>query len=96
MEELPERSHNNLRRSLDGSKVLLRWWSTDCECWFPTPETVDYAHYLDVESQVELEPTTPPDPHFIKTLETAEGPYTHEEILSILSTSEWHRDITNV
>jgi len=96
MEELPERSHDDLRRSLDGSKVLIRWWSTDCKCWFPSIETPVQANSMDPESYVQPEATTPPDPNFIKSLETAEGPYTHSEILSILSTSEWHRDITNV
>jgi hypothetical protein len=28
-------------------------------------------------------------PDFVSTLETLEGPYTYEEILEILSTSEW-------
>ncbi len=29
------------------------------------------------------------DPSFISTLSTKEGPYSHSEILSILSTSDW-------
>jgi hypothetical protein len=28
-------------------------------------------------------------PEFISTLDNTEGPYTHEEILNILSTEEW-------
>jgi len=95
MVEVPEKSHDDLRRSVDGSKVLVRWWSTDCACWFPSVETPLLANNMDPESYVQPEPTPPPDPEFIKTFETAEGPYSHAEILPILATSEWTVDITN-
>jgi len=35
-------------------------------------------------------------PEFISTLENTEGPYTHEEILVILSTEEWTPPIENI
>jgi len=38
----------------------------------------------------------PGDPAFINELSTAEGPYTHEQILEILSTPEWTLDISNL
>ena len=35
-------------------------------------------------------------PLFMSTLENTEGPYTHEEILEILSTEEWTPSIDNI
>jgi hypothetical protein len=35
-------------------------------------------------------------PSFVSTLENAEGPYTYEEILVILSTEEWTPPIENI
>ncbi len=35
-------------------------------------------------------------PSFMSTLENTEGPYTHEEILEILSTEEWTSSIDNI
>lgn len=95
MLEVPETSPNDLRKSVDGSKVLVRWWSTDCACWFPSVDGLS-ANNMDPETYVQPEPTPPPDPEFIKKLESAEGPYSHEEILPILATPEWTVDITNL
>lgn len=94
--ELCDTSIDGLRKSVDGKKVLLRWWTTDCACWYPTPEQVQSANNLDINSYVEGTPLPPPDPYFIQTLETKEGPFTHDEILSILSTSEWTIDISKI
>jgi len=94
--ELCEDSLNNLRRSLDGKKVLVRWWSTDSACWYPTPEQVYLANSLDIDSYIPGTPLPPPDPEFIKNLESKEGPYSHEEILNILSGPEWTKDITQI
>ena len=94
--ELCDSSIDSLRKSVDGKKVLLRWWTTDCVCWYPSPEQVQLANNLDINSYVEGTPLPPPDPHFIQTLETKEGPFTHDEILSILSTSEWTIDISKI
>lgn len=35
-------------------------------------------------------------PSFVSDLENTEGPYTHEEILTILSTEEWTSPIENI
>ena len=35
------------------------------------------------------------EPSFVSSLTTKEGPYTHEEILQILSTSEWQSKLDN-
>jgi hypothetical protein len=36
------------------------------------------------------------DPTFISELQDTQGPYTHEEILEILSTEEWSSPITEL
>jgi hypothetical protein len=35
-------------------------------------------------------------PTFVSTLENTEGPYTHEEIMDILSTEEWSSPMDNI
>ena len=35
-------------------------------------------------------------PSFVSDLENTEGPYTHEEILTILSTEEWSSSINEI
>jgi hypothetical protein len=35
-------------------------------------------------------------PSFMATLENTEGPYTHEEIMDILSTEEWSSPMDNI
>lgn len=35
-------------------------------------------------------------PSFVSDLENTEGPYTHEEILTILSTEEWTSPMENI
>jgi hypothetical protein len=94
--ELCDSSIDSLRKSLDGKKVLLRWWTTDSACWHPTPEQIQYANNLDLESFEEETLLPPPDPYFIQTLENKEGPFTQDEILGILSTSEWTIDISRI
>ena len=36
------------------------------------------------------------DPAFISELQDIQGPYTHEEILNILSTEEWTQPMTEI
>ena len=78
-----ETSADTLRRSTDGSKTFVKW---DQGVFDPTPYEV-----IDAETgeTTMVTPEPPQPPSFIQELTTLEGPYTYEEILDILSTSEW-------
>lgn len=78
-----ETSSSTLRRSVDGTKTFVKW---DEVVFDPTPyETTN----PDTGEVVTITPTPPSPPSFLSDLTTLEGPYTYEEILVILGTTEW-------
>lgn len=78
-----EESRDTLRFSVDGSKTFVKWnkgIKDENVYKIINPETNEYENFVNMD---------PESPQFIETLTTFEGPYTHEEILTILATPEW-------
>lgn len=96
LQEICETSFETMRKSVNGEKVLVKWDISDSYSLVPPPETPIGATLPESATAPEVILIKPGDPEFIKELSTAEGPYTHEEILEILSTSEWTLDISNL
>lgn len=78
-----ETSADTLRRSVNGTKTFVKW---DQGAFDPTPYEATNPETGEV---VTITPTPPSPPSFLADLTTLEGPYTYEEILAILSTTEW-------
>lgn len=78
-----ETSAETLRKSVDGTKTFVKW---DQAPYDPTPYEIINAETNEVET---IYPQEPQPPAFIADIVGAEGPYTHAEILEILSTPEW-------
>lgn len=85
-----ETSPETLRRSIDGTKTFVKW---DQAPFDPTPYTIINAETGEEQTIIPEEPGLP---SFINDLETKEGPYTYEEILEILGTSEWSAPIKDM
>lgn len=66
-----ETSEQTLRKSVDGTKTLIKW----------------------DQNPHDLEPEPLP---FVNNIVDAEGPYTNEEIIEILNTSEWSVPMENI
>jgi hypothetical protein len=94
--EICETSHETMRKSVNGEKVLVKWDICDSHSFVSTPENPIAASLPESAVLPEVILIKPEDPEFIKELSTAEGPYTHEEILEILSTPEWTLDISSL
>ena len=94
--EICETSHETMRKSINGEKVLVKWYISDSYSLVPPPETPISANLPESSVSPEVMSIKPKDPEFIKELSTTEGPYTHEEILEILSTPEWTLDISSL
>lgn len=95
--EICETSLETLRKSVNGEKVLVKWDICDSYSFVPAPEIIPIGATLPESASVsEMVLLKPGDPEFTKDLSTAEGPYTHEEILEILATPEWTVDISNL
>jgi len=76
-------SSDTLRRSMDGSKALVKWVAPEYD---PTPyEEID----AETEEVITIVPRPPQHPEFISQLTTLEGIYSHSEILDILNSPEW-------
>jgi len=81
-------SPDTLRRSVDGSKTLVKW---DVPEYDPTPhEEVDAETE---EIRLIVPERSPQHPEFISQLTSLEGIYSHSEILDILNSPEWTIDI---
>ena len=80
-----ETSPETLRRSVDETKTFVKWDMVPSNTESVVPATDPAA----AAGEVETIPVEPGYPSFIGDLTTAEGPYTHEEILTILSGPEW-------
>ena len=89
-----EKHFDSARKSISGEKVLVSWWSTNEKTYIPSPDTSTGATLPESEPTQELEGTIPPDPSFINDLSSSEGPYLVDDIVAILSSSEWTVDIT--
>ena len=78
-----ETSPETLRKSVDETKTFVKW---DQAPYNPEPYQITNAETNQIET---VYPQEPQPPAFIADIVGAEGPYTHAEILEILSTSEW-------
>ena len=78
-----ETSPETLRKSVDETKTFVKW---DQAPYNPEPYQITNAETNQIET---VYPQEPQPPAFIADIVGAEGPYTHSEILEILSTSEW-------
>ena len=78
-----ETSEETVRRSVDGTKTFVKW---DQAPFDPTPYEITNAETGEIET---ITPQEPQPPAFIADIVGAAGPYTHEQILAILSTEEW-------
>lgn len=85
-----ETSADTLRKSVDGTKIFVKW---DQAPYNPEPYEIINAETNQVET---VYPQPPQPPSFIANIVGAEGPYTHEEILEILSTPEWSAPMENM
>ena len=85
-----ETSPETLRRSTDGTKSFIKW---DEGVYDPTPYQITNAETNEIET---ITPQPPGPPSFVADLETAEGPYSHSEILEILSGEEWTKPMEEI
>jgi hypothetical protein len=97
--EVLQTSAETLRKSNDNSKTFVKWESkmitnsTDALPFIPALD--ENGEISGLESTPHVEPTIEAYiPASVNALTTKEGPYTHTEILSILSGSEWKSSIT--
>jgi hypothetical protein len=80
-----ETSAETLRKSVDGTKTFIKWDSSVLAAIHTAPAD-DPAAAGDPGYVIQVEPGVP---SFLDDLTTKEGPYTHEEMLTILATEEW-------
>ena len=80
-----ETSAETLRVSTDGTKSFIKWDQAPYE--IVNPETNETET---------ITPEPPGPPAFIADIESAEGPYTYEEILEILSGPEWTKPMEDM
>lgn len=93
-DEVLQTSAETLRKSVDGTKSFVKWEGriiTDSnDSILHLPALDENGQIAEIESAPSVE--SAPElyiPESIKALTTKEGPYTHEEILVILSGSAW-------
>lgn len=82
-----ETSPETLRKSVDETKTFVKW---DQAPYNPEPYQITNSETNQIET---VYPQEPQPPAFIADIVGAEGPYTHAEILEILSTSEWTKSM---
>lgn len=80
-----ESSPETLRKSVDETKTFVKW---DEGVYDPTPYQITNAETNEIETVI---PQPPQPPAFIADIVGAEGPYSHAEILEILSGPEWSK-----
>ena len=80
-----ESSAETVRLSVSGDKTFVKW---DQAPFDPTPYEIVNAETGETET---ITPQPPQPPTFVADIEGAEGPYTYEEILVILSGEEWSK-----
>lgn len=82
-----ESSPETLRKSIDGTKTFIKWDSAE---YNSEPTEVIIGETGETQT-IDLLPPQPPS--FVLEIENSEGPYNYEEILEILTTSEWNRQM---
>jgi hypothetical protein len=80
-----ETSSETLRKSVDGTKSFVKWDSRFTQVNHGAPADDPAA----AVGQTLTVSASPGFPSFYDSLETKEGPYTHEEMLTLLSSPEW-------
>ena len=85
-----ETSAETLRISTDGTKSFIKW---DQASFDPTPYEIVNPETGETET---ITPQPPQPPAFVADIESAEGPYTYEEILEILSGPEWTKPMEDM
>lgn len=80
-----ETSAETLRKSVDGTKTFVKWDTRFLQVNHGAP--ADDPAAANGTTQTVVSP--PGYPSFYDDLTTKEGPYNHEEMLTILSTPEW-------
>ena len=78
-----ETSIETVRLSVNSTKTFVKW---DQAPFNPTPYEIINPETGETET---ITPQPPQPPAFVADIEGAEGPYTYEEILVILSGEEW-------
>jgi len=88
-EEVMETSAETIRKSNDGTKSFVKWEGRQVIISEPPVFDLD-ENGNPILTGAPLEVITEPYiPASVKALTTGQGPYTHTEILNILSGSEW-------
>ena len=85
-----ETSADTVRKSVDGTKTFVKWEQAPYD---PTPYEITNPETNEIET---IYPQEPQPPAFVADIVGAEGPYTHEEILTILATEEWSAPMEEV
>lgn len=80
-----ETSAETLRKSVDGSKTFVKWDTRFTQVSHGSPADDPGA----ASGETQTVSAVPGFPSFYDDLVTKEGPYTHEEMLDLLSTPEW-------
>jgi hypothetical protein len=80
-----ETSIETVRLSVNSTKTFVKW---DQAPFDPTPYEIINAETGETET---ITPQPPQPPAFVADIVGAEGPYTYEEILVILSGPEWSK-----
>jgi hypothetical protein len=92
--EVLQTSAETLRKSNDGTKSFVKWEgkmvadSIDSSLMIPALDENGQIAQLEYVPPVEITPELY-IPESVKALTTKEGPYSHEEILLILTGSDW-------
>ena len=92
--EVLQTSAETLRKSTDGTKSFVKWEgkmiTTSTDSLLHLPALDENGQIAQIESLPPVELTSEPYiPESIKALTTKEGPYSHSEILLILTGTDW-------
>lgn len=93
-DEVLQTSAETLRRSNDNTKAFVKWEgriiSNSIDPSLNRPKLDENGEIAGIESEISIQLNLEPYiPESIKALTTAEGPYTHAEIVAILASPEW-------
>ena len=78
-----ETSAETLRTSIDGTKTFIKWDE------FPFDPTPYESINNETGETITITPTPPEPLPFLVDITSAEGPYSHEEMIEILGSPEW-------
>lgn len=93
-DEVLQTSAETLRKSNDNTKAFVKWEgmmiSNSTDLLLNRPKLDENGQIAEVESGIPIDASLETYiPESIKALTTKEGPYTHTEILEILTSPEW-------